>query len=200
VEFEWEKIPMQKIYINVKYLSTLAGKNLSDLAEHAGVSQGAIYKWREGKPSANTLRRLAQYFSKELKIPYELFHDGRALVEEDFETTLIDAGWRKNGMQPGAPKFMINGRNIVEEEADLILNLSSLIKGDTDIPLTHSDTALVFALVQAMYRPYKRHQKSIRRSERLQGDDAEESSGADTDPGHVEGETASPADTKDRQN
>ncbi len=80
------------LYNNFRYLLNISGMKLNIVADRIGVAESTIWHWGKGKiPYKTTLRRIARYFSETLSIPYELFQDGQALLEKDFEKVLTEA-------------------------------------------------------------------------------------------------------------
>ena len=76
-------------YKNFIFFVSKTGKTQKLVSQELHITESTIWQWRHGrKPNRNNLMRIAEYFSKELNIPYSLFKDGQALLTKDFEKIL----------------------------------------------------------------------------------------------------------------
>lgn len=70
---------------NLRFLIQCTGKTQRTISKELHITETAFYHWDHGnKPTKNTLKRISKYFSDELKLPYEIFEDGKALLTKQF--------------------------------------------------------------------------------------------------------------------
>jgi transcriptional regulator with XRE-family HTH domain len=76
-------------YRNFIFLVNKTGKTQKLVSQELHFTESSIWQWRHGrKPNKNNLKRISEYFSQQLNIPYSLFEDGQALLTKDFEKIL----------------------------------------------------------------------------------------------------------------
>ena len=80
---------------NLSYLMKLSRLKQKEIADQLDVGESAISRWKSGKPISKTsLKKIAKFFSRELNIPLDLFEDGKALLEKDFEKLLSESSYK----------------------------------------------------------------------------------------------------------
>ncbi len=142
---------------NLDLLLKVGDLKINTAARGIGVSEATLWNWRKGvKPSLNTLRRIALYFSETLSIPYELFDEGRALIEKDFEQILKEEGIQAQSLHIKSFK----NKNLIkdtenqphdaefsEHEKEFIINLRRLVHRRPDIPAAENALADIIELL-----------------------------------------------------
>ena len=74
---------------NLTFLKKLAGLTQATFSKKYGCTSRTVARWEEGLvPWGHTLRKISYFFSRQLNIPIELFDDGKALLNKDFEFLL----------------------------------------------------------------------------------------------------------------
>jgi transcriptional regulator with XRE-family HTH domain len=72
-------------YNNLIYFINLLNISQRDFCRKVVITEAAFWKWKTGNtPNASTLKKISKYFSDELKLPYEIFEDGKALLTKQF--------------------------------------------------------------------------------------------------------------------
>ncbi len=160
------------IYKNIKYLSEETGKNLKRIAKDLEVSPPTLWSWGQGKkPNPNTLRRIARYFSETFSTPYEIFDEGRTLLEKDFEQILKDNGIQAQNLhiKNSIPKkFDLKIENqpldaeISEHERNFIINLRRLVRRNPHIETPESALNDIFDLINEVGPGSNSHYAIIR--------------------------------------
>ena len=60
------------LYDKVKEQATAKGKSIAAVEREAGIANGTIAGWKDGKPLVNTLKKVADYFG----VSIEYFLEG----------------------------------------------------------------------------------------------------------------------------
>ncbi len=149
---------------NFKYLLSISNKKLNVAAKEIGISQNAIWYWRKGKkPSPNTLRRIARYFSDTLSIPYDFFEDGKALLEKDFENLFKKDGFEVQNLHSSDKSIGVMHENlkvkvenipireISEQEKDFLLSLRQLFNRRPDLETSETDLKETLDLAKSVH-------------------------------------------------
>ncbi len=144
---------------NFKYLLSLTGQTQRVALEFLGFTEAAVYQWKQGsKPSSGNLRRIARYFSETLSIPYDLFEDGKALLEKDFEKIFKENGIEAHSLQSkkaepfGVPKSnLVTDENtslgeISDHEKAFLASIRRLFNNRPDIPASEKSLSQIVEL------------------------------------------------------
>lgn len=78
------------LFEKISYLAKKRDKSLKEVAEELGLSRNAIYQWKTSSPKADTLQKVAEYFS--VSTDYLLGRENNPESTEKENSTAVQLG------------------------------------------------------------------------------------------------------------